>query len=203
MIDISLIEENYSNMSDQQLLNLANLEGQELTPEALEVLKKEFLKRRLDIHVYNAIGERNLIQQHQNIQEAKENVSTEFTKTLWNYALDEKKEGKSDLEIIKGLQGKGLDEAHSILFIKSLEHKATELLKAHDTEMITGGIICVLGTVITFWTMTVAQNGEYYVIAWGAIIFGAIRFFKGMGNKDKYKAILENISAEQKKDFIK
>jgi hypothetical protein len=202
MIDISIIAENYSRMSDQELINLANNEGQELTPGALEALKKEFLKRGLDIHIYDSIGEKKQVLLRQNIEQAKGNASTEFTNSLWNYAFDEKKDGKTDKEIITGLMEKGVDEEHSLLIVKSLENKAKELVKAFDNQMLIGGLICGAGIVITVLTISAAQNGGSYVVAWGAIIFGAIRLFKGMSNKDKYKTILENISAEQQTEPI-
>jgi amino acid permease len=69
-------------------------------------------------------------------------------------------------------------------------------LKVHQSEMNTGGLICIVGIAVTFFTYVSSVNGGSYVIAWGAILFGAIRFFKGASNKEKYKTILANIEAE-------
>jgi hypothetical protein len=48
-------------------------------------------------------------------------------------------------------------------------------------NMVLGGIICAVGLIITVATYSAAsEGGGSYVVAWGAIIFGAIRFFRGL-----------------------
>jgi len=48
-------------------------------------------------------------------------------------------------------------------------------------NMMVGGVICLVGTVITIGTYAAASNGGgHYVVAWGAIIFGGIQFLQGM-----------------------
>jgi hypothetical protein len=65
-----------------------------------------------------------------------------------------------------------------------------------------GGLVCLVGLVITIWTYTSALNGGTYFVAWGAIIFGAIRFFRGGSDKEKYRAVLANIQAENEAEII-
>lgn len=48
------------------------------------------------------------------------------------------------------------------------------------SEMALGAIICVVGILITAVTYSAASGGGTYVVAWGAIVFGAVRFFKGL-----------------------
>ncbi|MGC4072231.1 MAG: hypothetical protein QM760_06895 [Nibricoccus sp.] len=44
-----------------------------------------------------------------------------------------------------------------------------------------GGGVLVLGSVITIATYTFArETGGFFVVAWGAILFGAIRFIMGL-----------------------
>jgi lactam utilization protein B len=51
---------------------------------------------------------------------------------------------------------------------------------AGKRNMAIGGIVCVVGLVITLGSLTAASNsGGGYVVAWGAIVFGAIQFFRG------------------------
>ena len=47
-------------------------------------------------------------------------------------------------------------------------------------DMITGGIYVALGTGATFFSIGGATSGRGYVIWWGAILFGGIRFVRGM-----------------------
>jgi hypothetical protein len=48
--------------------------------------------------------------------------------------------------------------------------------------MIFGGLWCVGGILVTAVTFAGAAGagGGTYVVAWGAILFGAIQFFRGM-----------------------
>jgi hypothetical protein len=41
---------------------------------------------------------------------------------------------------------------------------------------------CFVGLVVTAWTYQSAANagGGRYVVAWGAIVFGAIQLFRGL-----------------------
>jgi len=50
-------------------------------------------------------------------------------------------------------------------------------------NMVIGGLWCVGGilvTAITYGAASSGSGGGSYVIAWGAIVFGAIQFFKGV-----------------------
>jgi hypothetical protein len=49
-----------------------------------------------------------------------------------------------------------------------------------NRNVIIGGIICIVGIVITVGTYSAAADGGSYTIAWGAILFGGIQFFRGL-----------------------
>ena len=55
-----------------------------------------------------------------------------------------------------------------------------ELLHAANESMIVGGALCVIGFVVTAVTYWTATPGGIYFIAWGAVLFGAIRFVRGL-----------------------
>ncbi len=48
-------------------------------------------------------------------------------------------------------------------------------------NMVIGGIVCLIGIVITLGTMSAAMQsgGGQYIIAWGAVVFGGFQFFRG------------------------
>jgi hypothetical protein len=52
----------------------------------------------------------------------------------------------------------------------------------HTAMMLRGGIVCGIGIVVTVgsYITAVSGHGGTYVVAWGAIIFGGIRFFAGL-----------------------
>ena len=45
-----------------------------------------------------------------------------------------------------------------------------------------GAIVCIIGIAVTAGTYSAAASGGggHYVIAWGAIVFGAFQFLKGL-----------------------
>jgi hypothetical protein len=65
-------------------------------------------------------------------------------------------------------------------------HQAENTGGSHDnsaTDMVVGGLACLFGIVVTAATYSIAASsskGGKYVVAWGAIVFGGIRFLKGM-----------------------
>ena len=55
-----------------------------------------------------------------------------------------------------------------------------------NTNMIVGGLVCLLGLAITIGTfMASADGGGRFTIAYGAVIFGAIQFFRGLSQSNQ------------------
>ena len=196
MIDSAIIRENYSNMADGQLITIAVHEAQDLTPAAFEILKDEFRKRKLD-NSYIETAEQTKISIHEEkIQKVKDSVADDFLQSIWKYVLEEKENGTPDKEILSGLQERGLDEPHSSLMLSRLPDKLKEMIDRMDTKMWVGGASFIIGTLVTVYTYNSAQsNGGYFYVAWGAIIFGVIRFFTGLSEKVKYKRLLASMSS--------
>jgi hypothetical protein len=51
---------------------------------------------------------------------------------------------------------------------------------AAKRSMVFGGILFIVGLVITVGSYTAAADGGRHVVAWGAMIFGGIRFVYGL-----------------------
>jgi hypothetical protein len=94
------------------------------------------------------------------------------------------KVGISDLQIGKALVEKGLNPEQAQIVIQKLHQVRTKTRReAAMGEMLIGGGVCVIGLIVTigsFSTASSSPSGGTYVIAWGAIIFGAIQFFRGL-----------------------
>jgi uncharacterized protein YjeT (DUF2065 family) len=94
------------------------------------------------------------------------------------------KVGISDLQISKALVEKGLKPEQAQIVIQKLRQARAEVLrKAGMRDMMIGGGICLLGLIMTMGTFNAATSspgGGRYIVAWGAIIFGAIQFFRGL-----------------------
>ncbi|MFC4230763.1 hypothetical protein ACFOW1_02600 [Parasediminibacterium paludis] len=196
MLDTAIIREHYASMSDEHLIAFTINEGSQISNEAFEILRNEFIKRNLDTSPLENSDDTKKLIHEQKIQKVKESGSEEYLSSIWDYALNEKEENKTDLEIIKGLKERGLEDENAQFIILGLENRAKSILKHHESQTAVGGFICVAGIIITFWTLANAsENGGSYFITWGAIVFGAIRFFTNISAQSKYKTIVANIEA--------
>jgi hypothetical protein len=55
-----------------------------------------------------------------------------------------------------------------------------------NASMWIGGIICLVGLVVTIGSCLLAgEGGGRYYIAWGAIVFGGIQFFRGLSQSNQ------------------
>src|SRR5262245_204114 len=113
---------------------------------------------------------------------------------LAGYVTDCLNHGSDPADIRTSLVAKGLSEADAKAVVNQVLHYHTGGSLGHDyrdfeagqaagrRSMAIGGIVCVIGLVVTLGTMAAAGDaGGRVVIAWGAIVFGAIQFFRGMG----------------------
>ncbi len=85
------------------------------------------------------------------------------------------REKRSYADVMNALKARGLDEVSANNMIENLENHVGNAKKAQaKKDMLYGALWCVGGTVLTL-----AHIG---FIFWGAIIFGAIQFFRGVSN---------------------
>jgi hypothetical protein len=63
---------------------------------------------------------------------------------------------------------------------ESFEQAKKAKQEAGRKKMLFGAIWCIGGPLVTVFTYQSASGGGHYVIAWGAILFGAIQFLRGL-----------------------
>jgi hypothetical protein len=100
----------------------------------------------------------------------------------FSYAKDVLRQGMQPAAVEEVLRSQGFDAASASAIVQRANQMKNERRTAGMRGMIIGGVVCAIGTVITIASYTAAEEGGggHYVIAWGAIIFGAIRFFRGL-----------------------
>ncbi|HEY8895298.1 MAG TPA: hypothetical protein VIM79_10810 [Niastella sp.] len=116
MIDPDLIQQYYSQLSNEDLVNFTKNEGNRLSDEAINYLFDEYVRRGLDISILEQIVDRR--------EESKEAAQTD--NTGWNYALNAKKLGKTDTEILQDLTAKEIGEQEAASIISRLPNMAYE-----------------------------------------------------------------------------
>ena len=78
----------------------------------------------------------------------------------------------------------GVDNESADTIITNLQAQIENVKKERASkDMIFGALWCMGCIIVTAVTYQAACDGGTYVIAWGAILFGAIQFIKGLANK--------------------
>jgi hypothetical protein len=71
-------------------------------------------------------------------------------------------------------------------------------------NMMIGGLICIIGIGITIATfMMSSRSGGTFIVAWGAILFGAVQFVRGAAQMGLEKRNAEQAAAEAKSNSHK
>ena len=111
----------------------------------------------------------------------------EAIQAIYKYAAELIKSGLSGQQVESQLVEKGLDQAAASIVVKNLmEARSKAINDAAKKNMIFGSLWLIGGCVVTAVTFAIASGGGgSYIIAWGAIVFGAIQFFRGLSQYSK------------------
>ena len=107
-------------------------------------------------------------------------TQNEIVQAVYQYGASLVKAGLSPSQIESKLMEKGLDQATASIVVKNLFTLRSKVVnEAARKNMLYGALWCIGGIVTTVWTYAAASGDGTYIVAWGAIIFGAIQFFRG------------------------
>lgn len=110
----------------------------------------------------------------------KENASNQVYAFAANMMVQQ---NKNTYETKRALVEQGLDENSATIVVDNLEQQIEDARKAKaNKDMLYGALWCVGGIVVTVVSMAAGRGG---IIAYGAIIFGAIQFIRGLMNSIK------------------
>jgi hypothetical protein len=185
MNNLDLIRDNYASMPVEKLITIAKEDSPDLTEEALSLLKQEFASRNLNIETYLPIN--------QELQEEENSVPK-----MYDFAkgADKPMIGLSYQDMMYPINEKEVIEKENLLTqltAKDLE----QLIEKNKTAMQKNGVILAIGLAVTLATLSIAENGGSYVVAWGAILFGGIGLVKAFDEKNKYQQLLNNINEKK------
>jgi predicted phage tail protein len=119
------------------------------------------------------------------MEETNTNNQQQAVDALYNYTLELLvTQKKKPWEVIKMLEADGASTQVATTLVNTVKNQYNaEVTKSANKNMLAGGLWCVGGTLVTVLSFT--AGGSRFVLAWGAIIFGAIQFFKGYGMREK------------------
>ncbi|QDU50369.1 hypothetical protein [Gimesia panareensis] len=105
----------------------------------------------------------------------------EVVQALYQFAAEQMRDGASNQQIQAALMEKGVDAESAGIIVSQLnELRDQQTKEAAQKHMMFGALWCIGGIVVTALTYSAASEGGTYVVAWGAIIFGAVQFFRGV-----------------------
>ena len=98
-----------------------------------------------------------------------------------DYAKDVLRQGMPRAAVEEVLRAQGFDAATASAIVQRADGLKNERKVAGRRHMIMGAVVCAVGIVITAVTYSMAEEsgGGTYVVAWGAIVFGAIQGVRG------------------------
>lgn len=112
----------------------------------------------------------------------QELTEEQFVQQVYDFAAGQMANGVPPHQIQANLVEQGLDPESAATVVSNLVSFRSEALRKEGKKnMLYGGLWCVGGIAVTALTFSFAAPGGSYLVAWGAIIFGAIQFFRGMG----------------------
>lgn len=117
------------------------------------------------------------------MEEQREKIDQqEIVNQIYGFTADMLYNQKKSIEETKAaLIENGLRAEDADVVIANLQNQyKQEKREAGNKNMLYGALWCVGGLLVTILTYSAASDGGTYVIAWGAVIFGAIQFFKGL-----------------------
>lgn len=95
-------------------------------------------------------------------------------------------EKKKTWEVKKILTDEGASAEAAAKLVDAAKQKYNSAItKKANKDMLFGALWCVGGTAVTVFTYAAASGGGRYVVTYGAIIWGAIQFFKGYSAKSQ------------------
>lgn len=117
------------------------------------------------------------------MEEQREKIDQqEIVNQIYGFTADMLYNQKKSIEETKAaLIENGLRAEDADVVIANLQNQyKQEKRETGNKNMLYGALWCVGGLLVTILTYSAASDGGTYVVAWGAVIFGAIQFFKGL-----------------------
>jgi hypothetical protein len=112
---------------------------------------------------------------------ADEQGAEDIATAVYQTAANAMSRGASPAEVENHLIQSGVRAEDAKTVVNHLQAVRSDVLReAGRKEMIRGALWCVGGILVTAASYQAASRGGTYVVAWGAIIFGAIKFFRGL-----------------------
>jgi hypothetical protein len=112
-------------------------------------------------------------------------MTDQAVQQVYDFAANLMRAGTKEKAVVAKLVERGLSEEQAAVVVKNLKQaRSKAYTQAGLRDMGIGAVICIIGIVVTVGTLSAARSGGggSYVVAWGAILFGAAQFLRGVVN---------------------
>ncbi|SES98103.1 hypothetical protein [Thalassotalea agarivorans] len=105
----------------------------------------------------------------------------ELVNQIYNHAAVLMKNGKSRDDIVHSLVEQGVDTESANFVVSDLEKvRKQQKFEASKKNIGIGALWCLGGLAVTGATYSAASGGGTYVVAYGAVVIGAVQFLIGL-----------------------
>jgi hypothetical protein len=112
---------------------------------------------------------------------APEQSPEQLLDTIYRHVAERMQNGATAAEVEKELLDMGLEAETAATIVANIKQAITKVkVDAGRKNMLYGALWCIGGLIVTVISYQAAEGGGKYVLAWGAILFGAIQFFRGL-----------------------
>jgi len=106
-------------------------------------------------------------------------------KGVYEHAAALAKAGRTKAEVCDDLKSRGLNvESASVVADGVFELRTKTLKESGQLNMLYGSLLCIGGSVVMtlMYLISASASGTGYdVVVWGAVVLGAMQFFRGLG----------------------
>lgn len=115
---------------------------------------------------------------------SSESAEDQVVEQVYRYAAQQLNAGVSPPQVIQELIAGGLTKEDAAMVVRQMRQARSKAKQdAGRKNVLYGALWCIGGLAVTFFSYQSAASGSgggTYVVAWGAVIFGAIQFFQGL-----------------------
>ena len=197
MVTLDIIKEQYAKMPDEELMRFAKNESARLTIDSFRLLLSELEIRNIDTNILDIAETERALAELNKQSYVEQNIAVDFELSLLDYALSEKENRSSDLDIYYGLIEKGLTEENAFMFVESLNWKVRSLIDELDTRLIYGGVLGFGGIILL--VLFVNETSGPMLALYGCILLIAGIFItvRNKSGKQRYQTILKIMEEEK------
>ena len=127
----------------------------------------------------------------ESVRQMKSLSLEEFKKVNWDFILESVENNIPENQIIATLVERGYQEEQARDMLTETAAKIRERIKFHDNLMLIGIIGFIAGLLVTIVTFEQAMHGGgWYLVAWGAILYGPAQVIGSSAQKKRYRKLL-------------